>query len=198
VDILIGTQMIAKGHDFPNVTLVGVISADMSLNVNDFRAAERTFNLITQVSGRAGRGEKPGKVIIQTYESDNYSIVASQNHDYENFYNQEIIIRDKLFYPPFSDIIMINITGENEKNVINTANSVQRMFAEELKNFENTNVFPATPAPISKINNKFRWRIIIKLNITDEINNMINYLIKSEKFVKIKSAELTIDVNPAM
>jgi len=198
VDILIGTQMIAKGHDFPNVTLVGVISADMSLNVNDFRAAERTFNLITQVSGRAGRGEKPGKVVIQTYESDNYSIVASQNHDYENFYSQEIIIRDKLFYPPFSDIIMIHVTGENEKNVIDTANSVQKMFAEELKGFENANVFPATPAPINKINNKFRWRIIIKCNITDEINNIINNLIKSEKFVKIKSAELTIDVNPAL
>ena len=197
VDILIGTQMIAKGHDFPNVTLVGVISADMSLNINDFRAAERTFNLITQVSGRAGRGEKAGKVIIQTYESDNYSIVASQNHDYESFYNQEIIIREKLNYPPFSDIIMIHVTGENEKNVINTANSVQAMFLNGLRDFEDVMVFPAVPAPISKINNKFRWRIIIKCKITDEINNVINYLIKSEKFVKIKSAELAIDVNPA-
>lgn len=197
VDILIGTQMIAKGHDFPNVTLVGVISADMSLNVNDFRAAERTFNLITQVSGRAGRGEKPGKVIIQTYESDNYSIVSSQNHDYESFYSQEIIIREKLNYPPFCDIIMIHVTGENEKNVITTANLTQTLFLDELKNHENVMVFPATPAPISKINNKYRWRIIIKCNITDEINNVINYLIKSEKFVKIKNAELAIDVNPA-
>lgn len=198
VDILIGTQMIAKGHDFPNVTLVGVIAADMSLNVNDFRAAERTFNLITQVSGRAGRAEKKGKVIIQTYESDNYSIVASQNHDYEGFYNQEIIIREKLFYPPFSDIIMINVSGENEKNVINTATQVQSVFSEELKCCKNITVLPATPSPINKINNKFRWRIIIKCITTDEINNRINNLIKSEKFVKIKNAELTIDVNPAM
>lgn len=198
VDILIGTQMIAKGHDFPNVTLVGIVAADMSLNVSDFRATERTFNLITQVAGRAGRGQKSGRVIIQTYESDNYSIVASKNHDYEGFYNQEIIIRKKLFYPPFSDIIMINVVDENEKKVIDTATDVQAMFFEELKCYEDVLVLPPTPSPINKINNKFRWRIIIKCLITDEINKRINNLIKSEKFVKIKNTELTIDVNPVI
>ena len=142
--------------------------------------------------------EKNGRVIVQTYESDNYSIVASQNHDYEGFYNQEIIIREKLFYPPFSDIIMINVSGENEKNVINTATQVQAMFCEELKCCQDITVLPATPSPINKINNKFRWRIVIKCITTDEINNRINNLIKSEKFVKIKNAELTIDVNPAL
>lgn len=99
-DILIGTQMVAKGHDFPNVTLVGILAADLTLHIQDFRSSERTFQLLTQVSGRAGRGDLPGKVIVQTYDPEHYSIVAAKNHDFLTFYNQEISIRKELDYPP--------------------------------------------------------------------------------------------------
>lgn len=117
VDILIGTQMIVKGHHFPNVTLVGVIAADTSLNIEDFRANERTFQILTQVSGRAGREEK-GRVIIQTYNPDSFSIEYAKHQDYKLFYNTEIMLRKGLKYPPFCDIIMLLIIGENEKEVI--------------------------------------------------------------------------------
>ena len=117
VDILIGTQMIVKGHHFPNVTLVGVIAADTSLNIEDFRANEKTFQILTQVAGRAGREEK-GRVVIQTYNPDSFSIEFAQKQDYKLFYKTEIILRKSLKYPPFCDIIMLLITGENEKEVI--------------------------------------------------------------------------------
>lgn len=198
IDILVGTQMIAKGHDFPNVTLVGVIAADISLNVNDYRASERTFNLLTQVSGRAGRGAKKGRVVIQTYESDNYSIVLAGQQDYEAFYNQEIIVREQLNYPPFCDIIIINISSNSEEQVVKTANIVRNSFADELLNLEGVQVLNAVPAPLSKINGKFRWRVIIKCRINAEINNVINKLIKSKNFVKIKDVDITLDVNPVI
>ena len=117
VDILIGTQMIVKGHHFPNVTLVGVIAADTSLNIEDFRASEKTFQILTQVAGRAGREEK-GRVIIQTYNPDNFSIEYAKHQDYKMFYNTEIMLRKNLKYPPFCDIIMLQIMGENENEVI--------------------------------------------------------------------------------
>jgi len=195
IDILVGTQMIAKGHDFPNVTLVGVIAADISLNVNDYRASERTFNLLTQVSGRAGRGEKKGRVIIQTYESENYSIVLAGQQNYEAFYNQEIIVREQLNYPPFCDII-ISVSSNSEEIAVKSSNVVKDMFYDVLGGWEGVQVLNAVPAPLSKINGKFRWRVIIKCKINDEINNIINNLIKSKKFVKMKDADITIDVNP--
>lgn len=117
VDILIGTQMIVKGHHFPNVTLVGVIAADTSLNIEDFRASEKTFQILTQVAGRAGREEK-GRVIIQTYNPDSFCIDYAKQQDYKLFYNTEIMLRKSLKYPPFCDIIMVLVTGENEKEVI--------------------------------------------------------------------------------
>ena len=196
IDILIGTQMIAKGHDFPNVTLVGVVAADISLNVNDYRAAERTFNLLTQVAGRAGRGEKEGRVIIQTYESDNYSIVLASEQDYENFYKQEIIVREQLNYPPFCDIISINVTSFVEENVVNSSKVIRDMFKEAFAGYNDVNVLDAVPAPLSKLNGKYRWRVIIKCKIDDEINKIINNLLKSKKFVTIKDVDITIDVNP--
>ena len=117
IDILIGTQMIVKGHHFPNVTLVGVIAADTSLNIDDYMANERTFQILTQVAGRAGREKLPGKVIIQTYNPDNFSIELAQKQDYNQFYNTEIALRKQLKYPPFCDIIIISFTGINEKEL---------------------------------------------------------------------------------
>ena len=115
IDILIGTQMVVKGHHFPNVTLVGVIVADSSLNIDDYRAVERTFQTLVQVSGRAGREKDKGKVLIQTYNPDNYAIEFSKNQDYDLFYNAEIDLRKMLKYPPFCDIILIRFVRKRHK-----------------------------------------------------------------------------------
>lgn len=195
VDILIGTQMIAKGHDFPNVTLVGVMAADTSLNANDFYSAERTFDLLTQVSGRAGRAEKSGRVIVQTYESDNYSIVTAKEHDYERFYEQEIMLREQLFYPPFCDITLINISGESEDKVIEDSRKIREIFEESFKGRDDVNVLQEVPSPISKIKNKYRFRIIIKSDVKIKINDEMYELINSDKFEDITS-EFTVDFRP--
>lgn len=195
INILIGTQMIAKGHDFPNVTLVGVMAADTSLNSNDFYSAERTFDLLTQVSGRAGRAEKSGRVIIQTYESDNYSIIAAKNHDYERFFNQEIILREQLNYPPFCDIILINVSGDNENKVIEESRKIREIFSECFLNNNEVCVLKEVPAPISKLKNKYRFRIIIKSRI--KINKKVNDLLNSDKFNGI-SSEFSVDYKPVI
>jgi len=195
IDIMIGTQMVAKGHDFPNVTLVGVMAADTSLNSNDFYSAERTFDLLTQVSGRAGRAEKNGRVIVQTYESDNYSIVAAKEHDYERFYNQEILLREQLNYPPFSDITLINISGDAENQVISDSRKIREVFEEFFKGNEQVRVLREVPSPISKIKNKYRFRIIIKSDVCNKINNEIYELLNSDRFEDI-SSEFTVDFNP--
>ncbi|MGM0410167.1 MAG: primosomal protein N', partial [Bacillota bacterium] len=132
-DILLGTQMITKGHDYPNISVVGVITADTILNLPDFRSSERTFQLITQVAGRAGRGKKKGKVIVQTYTPNHYSIKAAQNHDYEDFYKQEIKLRKQLNYPPFSKLVNIIIESKNNNKVINASNKLARFFDEYLE-----------------------------------------------------------------
>lgn len=195
IDILIGTQMIAKGHDFPNVTLVGVMAADTSLNSNDFYSAERTFDLLTQVSGRAGRAEKNGRVIVQTYESDNYSIVSAKEHDYNKFYSQEILLREQLNYPPFCDITLINVSGDNESKVIEDSREIRTIFEKCFEGNERVNVLKEIPAPISKIKNKYRFRIIIKSDRTIRINESINNLLHSKNFSDVTS-EFTVDFRP--
>ena len=195
IDIMIGTQMIAKGHDFPNVTLVGVMAADTSLNSNDFYSAERTFSLLTQVSGRAGRAEKNGRVIVQTYESDNYSIVAAKDHDYEKFYNQEILLREQLNYPPFCDITLINISGDKEEEVIEDSRKIREVFEKYFKENEDVTVLKEVPSPISKIKNKYRFRIIIKSDVNKKINEDVYSILNSDEFNEINS-EFTVDFNP--
>ena len=123
-NILIGTQMIAKGLDFPNVTLVGVINGDASLNIPDFRSGERTYSLLNQVAGRAGRGEKKGEVVIQGFNIDHYSIVCASNHDYLSFYNMEMNLRKKLKYPPYVNLCMIKISGKNLEKITLEANKI--------------------------------------------------------------------------
>jgi len=195
IDILIGTQMIAKGHDFPNVTLVGVMAADTSLNGNDFRCGERTFDLLTQVSGRAGRGEKSGRVIVQTYECDNYSIVSAKEQDYKKFYDQEIILREQLNYPPFCDITLINVTGEDERKVLEDSRIIREVFENVLKGKEGVSVLKEVPSPISKIKNKYRFRIIIKNFKGVEINEEVNSVLNGKELDKVNS-EFTVDFNP--
>ncbi len=193
IDILIGTQMIAKGHDFPNVTLVGVMAADTSLNSNDFYSAERTFDLLTQVAGRAGRAEKTGRVVIQTYDVDNYSIVSAKEHDYNTFYNQEILLREQLCYPPFCDILLINISGENESEVIEDSRTIREIFEEYFKDDKDVRILKEVPSPISKLKNKFRFRIIIKSGLKS--NEKFNNVLEDKRLNDIKS-EFTVDFNP--
>ena len=136
IDILIGTQMVVKGHHFPKVTLVGVIAADSSLNIDDYRATERTFQILTQVAGRAGRENLPGKVIIQTYNPENFSIQDAQKQNYQEFYETEIALRKQLKYPPFCDIIIIGFSGENENEIKNISEYMFKILKPNLEKYQ--------------------------------------------------------------
>ncbi len=200
IDILIGTQMVVKGHHFPNVTLVGVIAADSSLNIDDYRANERTFQILTQVAGRAGREKLPGKVIIQTYNPENFSIQCAQKQDYKMFYNTEITLRKQLKYPPFCDIIIIGFSGLDEEKLkkisLSTYNYLTKRVNEiEYKN-KNINMFKPMPAPIDKIQNRYRYRIIIKTKMTEEINNILNEYLEKVYKKDLKDIRIGIDINP--
>ncbi|MFA5525150.1 MAG: primosomal protein N' [Tissierellales bacterium] len=204
IDILIGTQMITKGLDFPNVTLVGIVAADLTLNIPDFKASERTFQLLTQVGGRAGRGKYEGKVILQTYEPDHYSILTAKSHDYIQFYNKEIMIRKEFSYPPYTEIINILISGENEKETYNVSNSIIKDIKKEI--FQATNcmelsdaIIGPMEAPIYRIKNKYRRQIIIKAKKTDVtmITKALDRVNKSSiEKNNYKNINLSIDFNP--
>ena len=185
--------MIVKGHHFPKVTLVGVITADASLNLEDYRAVERTFQTLVQVSGRAGR-EENGNVIIQTYNPDHYAIIDSQKQDYDLFYNQEISLRKMLNYPPFCDIILINFSGKKVDEVKKISNLVYKKLISVQNG--NINVYKPVPSPVDKIQNNYRWRIIIKCKVTSKILDIINYAIKDDIIKKSKDTKVIVDINP--
>ena len=199
-DILIGTQMVVKGHHFPNVTLVGVIAADGSLNMNDYRANEITFQILTQVAGRAGRGEDAGKVIIQTYNPDNFTIECVKQQNDEMFYNTEMRLRKQLKYPPFCDIIVIGVSSKDEQITMKVAQSLHKYLKDRVEN-ENIGImlYKALPAPIDKIKNKYRWRILIKCKFGEDIIDLMNNTMEkaqSIKYCKNGDANISIDVNP--
>ncbi len=195
IDILIGTQMVVKGHHFPNVTLVGVIAADSSLNIDDYRANERTFQILTQVAGRAGRENLPGKVIIQTYNPDNFSIICAQKQNYNLFYETEIALREQLKYPPFCDIILIGLNSYQELEIKKVSSKIYQ-YLEQRLNKEEFKVLRPMPCPIDKIQNRYRWRIIIKGNMTEETNKILNDCLKEIYTQNIKDTRIAIDVNP--
>jgi len=200
-DILIGTQMVAKGLDFPNVTLVGVIAADTALSLPDYRSSEKTFQLITQVAGRAGRGSKPGLVLVQTYQPDHYSIRLASKHDYKEFYNREIEVRRQFIYPPYSHIIRVLISAADEKGLINYANDM----LEWTRGYINRDPvlrkglvdIGAYPAPIERINNKYRWHIIIKIDTSEETISGYHRLAETltERF-RSEDFSTALDFNP--
>lgn len=198
IDILIGTQMIVKGHHFPNVTLVGVMAADSSLNIEDYRANERTFQILTQVAGRAGRENLPGKVIVQTYNPDSLAIEYAKNQDYKEFYNVEIGIRKQLKYPPFCDIMVIGISGQNEKKVTETAEKLHQYIKTRIINEKiGLLLYKQLPAPIDKIKNKYRWRIIIKCIYNNHINELLQDAL-NEGYNQTKNTDtrIIVDLNP--
>ena len=195
IDILIGTQMVVKGHHFPKVTLVGVIAADSSLNIDDYRATERTFQILTQVAGRAGRENLPGKVIIQTYNPENFSIQNAKKQNYQEFYETEITLRKQLKYPPFCDIIIIGFNSLNETEIKKVSNKAYEYLIKNLNN-EEFRIFKPMPSPIDKIQNKFRWRIITKGNMNELANEVLNNLLKEIYSKNYKNTNISIDVNP--
>ena len=201
-DILIGTQMLSKGLDFDNVTLVGILSADMILNFPDFKSFETTFQLITQVSGRAGRSDKEGKVVLQTYDTDHYSIRRAINYDFEGFYEDEIKIRKAFGYAPFNNMISVVVSGENEnlvkKNIQNMYDSIIYLLkGRGITDFEF--ILGPNPCSISKINQNYRWQILFK-DDNIEINllkGIIKYIcITKRDVVFSKEINISIDINP--
>lgn len=196
INIMVGTQMIAKGHDFPNVTLVGVLAADSLLNMGDYTSSERTFQLLTQVAGRAGRGEIPGRVIIQSYNIEDFSIQAACKHDYTAFYNQEISVRRALNYPPFTNIASVMLSGTIDRLVFNKSKEMKDIIAGKMSGCESSiDILGPTRAPLSKIKSKYRWRIIIKCS---DLNKLITVLsAASDEFCAKKDlVDLNIDINP--
>ena len=196
IDILIGTQMVVKGHHFPNVTLVGVIEADSSLNIDDFRANERTFQILTQVAGRAGREQLPGKVVVQTYNPNSFAIELSKGQNYDLFYKTEIELRKQLNYPPFCDIIVVGFSGRDNNEISKLSTYVYKLLKTNLENY-NIKVFMPMPAPIDRIKNRYRWRIVAKGKVTSEVNIVINKCLQKVYNSGIsKNTNIIIDVNP--
>ena len=201
-NILIGTQMLSKGLDFENVTLVGILSADMMLNFPDFKSCETTFQLITQVSGRAGRSDKEGKVILQTYDTDHYVIRRALNYDFEGFYNDEIKIRKIFNYSPFNNIISVVVSGKSEKLVEKNIKSMYSCLTYLLKErgIENFDfILGPSPCAISKINQNYRYQLLFK-DDNIEINllkGIIKYIcITKKEIVFDRDVNISIDVNP--
>ncbi len=196
IDILIGTQMIAKGFDFPHVTLVGVVLADVGLSLPDFRSAERTFQLLTQVAGRAGRGKLPGRVLIQTYSPNHPSVQHAKNHDYLSFYQHEINERYQYKYPPYSRLINFIIRGKDEKKSYLFARSVRDALKEKTGSeaWAGVEITGPAPLPFYKLRGNFRWHVMIKtpleVNITKDILSCLSAVKKSA------GVAMAIDVDP--
>ncbi len=195
IDILIGTQMVVKGHHFPNVTLVGVVAADSSLNIDDYRANERTFQILTQVAGRAGRENLPGQVIIQTYQPENFAIQCVRKQNNEKFYETELELRKQLKYPPFCDIIVIGISGRNEEEITVLENWIYSYLVMHLPQNQ-YKIFNPMPAPIDKIQNRIRHRIIMKGKMTNQANEILNDCLHQVYQKVLKDTRVMIDINP--
>ncbi len=192
-DILVGTQMIAKGHDFPAVTLVGILDADMSLHFSDYRSGERTFQLITQVAGRSGRAEEQGKVVLQTFDPENEVLRFATSYDFEGFYENEASLRAAMAFPPYSKIVRVMVTGEDDKKCIEALREVyvglERLYTENPDKFL---FFNKMRAPIKRIQNKFRYQVLMRLSDTSVLPAI--YEVCAE--VRNRDALVSVEENP--
>ncbi len=192
IDILLGTQMITKGHDFPGISVIGVVSADTALHMPDFRAAERTFSILTQVAGRAGRDDVPGKVFIQTFVPFHYAVACAKKHDYEEFYSKEIVIREELNFPPFRRLIQVIIGGQNERLVARKSASF-RKHTEESGKALLIDVSGPAPCIISKRRGQFLWNLFYK---GENVLRMNAFLREKIGDFDSKGVRITVDVDP--
>ncbi|MEW5921796.1 MAG: primosomal protein N' [Bacillota bacterium] len=195
--ILIGTQMIAKGLDFPNVTLVGVVAADITLNLPDFRAGERTFQLLTQVAGRAGRGDKKGNVIIQTYNPEHYSIRTAASHNYHNFVREELKRREPLLYPPFGQLLLFTCSAPCAEKAKKGAVELRSRLEKEITLTGPEELLGPAPAPLQKIRDLYRFQILFKGKHLETHNQIIREIVW-ELRGKLKDTRITVDFNPMM
>lgn len=193
-DILLGTQMIAKGLDFANVTLVGVLNADTAINLPDFRAAERTFQLLTQVAGRAGRAEKKGDVIIQTYNPKNFAIQFAKNQDYEGFYAYEMQNRRQLAYPPYYYTVALNLSHKNEEEVIKKAYEILDYLKQSLS--EQVRFLGPTPKAIARTHNLYHYQILLKYRFEDKLEEALNHILALTQLPENRDLRLVIDSEP--
>ncbi|MBI4639529.1 MAG: primosomal protein N', partial [Candidatus Tectomicrobia bacterium] len=198
IQTLIGTQMIAKGHDFPNITLVGVISADSSLHLPDFRASERTFQLLIQVGGRAGRGEKGGEVIVQTYHPHHFSIQRAQAYDFAGFYEAEVALRKELHYPPYSRITAITFEGGNSEKVEKASRTFGKILQSENRGGKILEILGPSKAMVWKIKNRFRWQILLKGNEVTQMHTLLRRGLERFKrdYPEGKDVKVIVDVDP--
>ncbi len=201
LNLLVGTQMITKGHDLPGVTLVGVLAADLSLNVPDFRAGERTFQLLTQVAGRAGRGPLPGRVLIQTYNPDHYSIRMAEGQDYPAFYRLETQFRREMNYPPFSRLINFRWEGNSEERVAQFSQSIDQLVSEMLREegggSDPVQVLGPCPAPLARLKGKYRCLMLLKGKKRRPLRDFAERLLaRTEREISLPGVKLIIDVDP--
>jgi primosomal protein N' (replication factor Y) len=198
VSFMVGTQMAAKGHDFRNLTVVGVVDADVGLNLPDFRAAERSYQLLSQVSGRAGRAEKKGKVIIQTLNPIHYALEAAKNHDFLTFYEKEAVLREELCLPPFGRLALLRFQGpeeeETEKQAIRAANIISPI----LKEYEvgEVELLGPAPSPISRLKERYRFQIMLKTKSVHSRYKILTHFISSFRKDLPKDYIFTVDVDP--
>ncbi len=193
-DLLVGTQMVTKGFDLPKVTLVGVISADTVLNFPDFRAQERTFQLLTQVAGRTGRGNLGGEVVIQTYVPEHYAITESQLHDYEGFYKREIEIRKELAYPPFSRLARIVVAAQEQKSAETTSHKLSRLIKRRISK-DDANVIMLGPVacPLTRLRGKYRYHILLKAKQSFQIQKLLAPI---KEVYKVRGVRILYDIDP--
>jgi primosomal protein N' (replication factor Y) len=196
IDIIVGTQMITKGFDFPGVTLVGVVMADLALNMPDFRSAERTFQLLTQVAGRAGRGDRPGRVLIQTYAPFHYSIRAARDQDYARFIRRELELRRELMYPPFARLALVRIEGADSSRVGAIASRVAAALGRKARP-DSLRILGPAPAPIERIKRRYRWQVVLKAQELGEMRAALAAM-RTETAAAAQAAgvHVIIDVDP--
>jgi len=201
IDILVGTQMVAKGHDFPSITLVGIICADLSLSFPDFRAGERTFQLLAQVAGRAGRGDRPGSVILQTYNPEHFCISAARSQDFKSFYQQEIVFRQALNYPPFARMIQLKISGKIPQAAANHARLIGDLCRTLKQNhaakYRSIEIMGPIEASLTRIADRFRWQILLKGSSSRALHQFINQLLaQNTTDFSRRRVQVAIDVDP--
>jgi primosomal protein N' (replication factor Y) (superfamily II helicase) len=189
----VGTQMIAKGHDIHGVTLVGVVGADMALGLPDFRAAERTFQLLTQVAGRAGRGATPGKVVVQTYFQDHYAVQYAAAHDFFGFYDKELQFRSWMHYPPYSALANVLVRSEELDRALQWAGELGRWF--EQTRHEGVRVLGPAPAPIVRLKKDYRYHFVLKSPSRERLNAVLRAMLSYAAEKKIPRTRVVVDVD---